>query len=47
LASYSYEKHEGAKKAKYEEVMKKATYLLEKLDGFLAKNEGHFLKGEV
>jgi len=47
LASYHYEKNEEVKKNKYEETMKNATFLLEKLDGFLAKNGGTFLKGEV
>jgi len=47
LASYSYEKNEEAKKQKYDETMKKAAFLLEKLDAFLAKNGGHFLKGQV
>jgi hypothetical protein len=27
--------------------MKKAAFLLEKLDAFLGKNGGHFLKGQV
>ncbi|XP_059481892.1 glutathione S-transferase-like [Neocloeon triangulifer] len=46
LAPFAYEKNEEVKKQKRDEALTKAKYFVDKLEGFLAKNGGHFLKDE-
>lgn len=48
MAEASYEKNEEVKKSKYVELLKeKIPFLLEKLDGFVKENNGHFALGRV
>ncbi|XP_065353113.1 glutathione S-transferase-like [Cloeon dipterum] len=44
LAKYAYEKHAEAKKQKKEEALKNAKFLVGKIENYLNKNGGHFLK---
>ncbi|XP_059471665.1 uncharacterized protein LOC132194428 [Neocloeon triangulifer] len=46
LHGFAYEKDEAVKKQKRGDAITKANYLVGKLEGFLAKNGGHFLKDE-
>jgi hypothetical protein len=47
LVAYFRTPDEETKKKKYEETLQKTEFLMGKLEGFLVKNDGHFLKGKV
>ncbi|CAB3372551.1 Hypothetical predicted protein [Cloeon dipterum] len=47
LLPYATETDEAAKKIKQEAALAKMAYLVDKLEGHLAKNDGHFVKGQL